>query len=196
MGDHDDELVLRNLFQDLHDLHRGIGIQSAGGLVSKEDIRIIDQGAGDGNTLHLSAGELVGLFVDLIAQAYLFQRLHRTLATLCCSNAREGHGKLYVCKHSLMGDQVIGLEHKADGVVSIGVPIAVSKLFGGLSVDDKIAGAVLIQATDDVQQGGFAAAGVTEDRNKFMLPKAQVNPLQGIDGEVADMIVFFDGNKL
>ena len=33
MGDHDDELFLSHLLQDVHDLDRGLGVQGAGGLV-------------------------------------------------------------------------------------------------------------------------------------------------------------------
>ena len=95
-----------------------------------------------------------------------------------------------------MRDQVIGLEHKADGVVAVNVPITVGKVSGGLAVDDKIAGIVLVQAADDIQKGGFSAAGVAQDSNKLVLPEAQVYAFQGVDGKISHSIVFFDGNKL
>ena len=43
------------------------GIQSARRLVAQKDFRVIDQSSCNGHSLHLSAGHLVGLFVQLIA---------------------------------------------------------------------------------------------------------------------------------
>ena len=41
-----------------HDLVGGFGIQVAGGLVGQDDIRVIDEGPGDGHALALPAGKL------------------------------------------------------------------------------------------------------------------------------------------
>ena len=44
--------------QQLHDLVRRLLIEISGGLVGKENHRVVDQGAGDGHALSLSAGQL------------------------------------------------------------------------------------------------------------------------------------------
>ena len=77
-----------------------------------------------------------------------------------------------------MGDQVVALEHKADGVVAVGVPIAVGVLFGGDPVDDKVTAVVPIQAADDVQQGGLTGAGRADDRQRLALFQCERDVLE------------------
>ena len=57
-----------------------------------------------------------------------------------------------------MRNEVIRLENKADGVISVSIPVAVGKSLGGFVVYDQIAGAVLIETANDVQQCSLAAA--------------------------------------
>src|SRR3954453_1827953 len=46
-----------------HDFVAGGGVESAGGLIGQENRRVVDERASDGDTLALTAGELVGLMV-------------------------------------------------------------------------------------------------------------------------------------
>ena len=55
MCNHDDELVARDLLEQIHDLNACCGIQGTGGLIGEDDLRIIYEGPGDGNSLHLTA---------------------------------------------------------------------------------------------------------------------------------------------
>jgi len=48
-------LLLMKLFEDVHDLTAGLGIEVPGGLVGKEDFGIVHEGAGDGDALTLAA---------------------------------------------------------------------------------------------------------------------------------------------
>ena len=82
VGHHDDQPVVGDLLQHGHDLHAGLGIQSAGGLVGEQDLRVVDQGAGDRHPLHLPARELVGPFVDMVGQPDLGQRSQGPFAAL------------------------------------------------------------------------------------------------------------------
>ena len=82
MRDHDDETILRDLFQDLHHLHARLAVERAGRLVGEQDIRIVDERSRDGDALHLTAGHLVRLFVELVAEAHALERLFRALAAL------------------------------------------------------------------------------------------------------------------
>ena len=51
-------------------LKRGTGVEISGGFVGKDNGRIVHQCAGDGNTLHLSAGHLVRLMFETVAQSH------------------------------------------------------------------------------------------------------------------------------
>ena len=60
-----------------------------------------------------------------------------------------------------MRNQVVALEHKAYGVVSVRIPVAVFILFRGNSVDNQIAAVVSVKPADDIEQRCFAAAART-----------------------------------
>ncbi len=50
----------------------------------------------------------------------------------------------------------------------------------------------MIQSADNVEQRCLAAAGLTENRDKFILPEFKVNTLERVDDRVPRHIVFFD----
>ena len=70
------------LFQDLHHLHARLAVERAGRLIGKQNVRVVDKRSRDGNALHLAAGHLVRLFVELVAKAHALKRLFRALAAL------------------------------------------------------------------------------------------------------------------
>lgn len=55
--------------QQLHDLVRRLLIEISGGLVSKENHRVVYQGAGDGHALSLSAGQLTWQMLQAVLNA-------------------------------------------------------------------------------------------------------------------------------
>ena len=94
MRDHDDELIPGYLLEDIHDLHGGLGVERAGRLVGKQDIRVVHERAGNGDALHLAAGHLVRLLIELIAEADLSERFGRPRLSFRRCNARERQRKL------------------------------------------------------------------------------------------------------
>ena len=180
VGDHDDEPVLGDLLQDFHDLDAGLAVQGAGGLVRQDDVRVVDQGPGDGHPLHLAAGHLAGLLFQLVPQPHPLQGLFGPAAALCLGHPGEGEGQLHVLQHGLVGDEVVALEHEPDGVVPVGVPVPVLKVLGGAAVDDQVPRGVLVQAAHDVQQGGFAAARGAQDGHEFPAAELEADAPQGL----------------
>jgi len=73
VGHHDHKPVLRHFPQQLHNLDAGVAVQSAGRFIGQENIRVVDQRPRDGHALHLSAGHLARLFMELISQPDLCQ---------------------------------------------------------------------------------------------------------------------------
>ena len=53
--DHDDESIVRNLGQKVHNLHARLGVERTGGLVGQENLRVVDERSGDCDALHLPA---------------------------------------------------------------------------------------------------------------------------------------------
>ena len=192
VGDHDDQPVPADLLQQVHDLDAGLGVQGAGGLVGQDDVGVIDDCPGNGHPLHLAAGHLTGPLEQLAAQAHLFQRVDGPVPPLGPADPRQGQGQLHVPQHGLVGDQVVALEHEPHRVVPVGVPVPVLEGFGGAPVDDQVAVGVLVQAADDVQQGGLAAARRAQDGHELRAPELDADPFQGVDDGGAHGIIFFD----
>lgn len=53
----------------LHDLYTRFGVQIAGRFVGEDDRGIVDEGAGDGYALLFSAGYLIGVIVQSMAES-------------------------------------------------------------------------------------------------------------------------------
>ena len=192
VGDHDHQPVPRHFLEQFHHLNAGLAVQRAGGLVCQQDVGVVHQRAGNGYALHLPAGHLAGVLVQLVAQPHLLQRSGGTAAALGLGYARDGQCQFHVAQYGLVGDQVIALEHKTDGVVPVGVPVAVGVFFGGDAVDDQIAAVVAIQTADDVQQGGLAGAAGAQNGHEFVVPQVQTDVVQCVLHQLAGLIFFVD----
>ena len=82
MRDHDNELILGYLLEYLHYLHARIRVERTRRLVGEQNVGVVYQRSGDGNSLHLATGHLVGLLRELIAQSDLLECMHRPFAAL------------------------------------------------------------------------------------------------------------------
>ena len=70
MGDHDNgHTIPAQLPEDLHDLLAGLGVQRTCGFICQQQIRFAYNGSGDGHTLALTAGELIGQKMDAFGEA-------------------------------------------------------------------------------------------------------------------------------
>ena len=183
--DHDDEFVLRDLFEDLHDLHAGHGVKRARRFVGKQDIGIVDQRPRDGHALHLPARHLVGLFADLIAQPHLLQGGDGAGAALLAGNARKRQRQFDVGEHRLVRDEVVTLKHETHRMVAVGVPVGVFVFFGRAAVDHKVAAVVAVKPADHVEERGLAAAGGAEHGHELALAEIDAHAAQRGHGGVA-----------
>lgn len=109
----------------------------------------------------------------MLAQANFLQRLARTLAALGMPHTRERKRQLHVFQNGLMRDEVIALEHKADAVVAVGIPIAIVKVLGRDAVDEQVAGIEMIKPTDNVEHRGFTRARGTQNGHELVIAKSQ-----------------------
>lgn len=109
VGDHHHKPVLGHPFQKLHDLDAGLAVQGAGGLISEEDVRVVDQGPGNGHPLHLPAGHLAGALMELVSRPHLLQGLFCPLPPFPPGDAADGQRQFHVGQHRLVGDQVVAL---------------------------------------------------------------------------------------
>ena len=167
--DHDDEAVAGHVAQQIHDLHARLGVEGARGFVGQQDLRVIDEGARDGDALHLAARHLRGLLVDVVLQADAFKSVEGALAALGAGDAREGQCQLDVRENALVGDQVVGLEDESDAVVAVGVPVARLVVFRRNAIDDEVAALEAVEAADDVEHRRLAGAGLAQHGHKLVV---------------------------
>ena len=179
VGNHDHQPVTGYRLQQIHDLHTGFRVQCAGGFIRQQNIGIVDQCPGDGHPLHLTAGHLIGLFVQLIAQAHILQSFLRPLPPFAPGDAGDGKCQFHIGQHGLVGDQIVALEYEADGVVPIGVPVPVGIFFGRDTVDDQITAVISVQTADHIQKRGLTGAAGTQNGDKFLIAQVQAHAVQG-----------------
>ena len=191
MGDHDHQPVFCHLLQQVHDLHTGFRVQRAGGFVRQENIRVVDQRAGDSHTLHLAAGHLIGALVKLIAEAHILQRLLGSLTPFGTGNTGDRQCQFHICQNTLVRNQVIALEHETDGMIAVGVPIPIGIFLCGNTVDDQIAAVITVQATNYVQKRRLSGATGSQNRHKFIIPQIQAYTVQrGLHQFAGDILLF------
>ena len=96
MCHHNNQTIFGNFFQQIHYLNTCIAVQRPGRFVRQQNIRIVDQGARNGYSLHLTARKLVRTFFYLVAQSNLFQSLSGPLPPFGFSDARNGQCQFYI----------------------------------------------------------------------------------------------------
>ena len=173
--DHNDEAVAGHVAQQVHDLHAGCGVEGTGRFVGQQNLGVVDEGARDGDTLHLAARHLRGLLVDVVLQADAFKGIEGALAALGAGDTGQGEGQLDVGQDTLVWDQVVGLEDEAYAVVAVGVPVACLVVLRRDAVDDEVARLEAIKATDDVEHRCLARAGLAEHSHEFVIAERHGN---------------------
>ena len=66
------------------------------------------------------------------------------------ADAGERQRQLDILQHGLVRDEVIALEDEADGMVAVGVPVAVAELLRRAAGNQQVTGRILVEAADDV----------------------------------------------
>ena len=68
MGHHDHGVAIFPVHRldELQYLFTGLVVQSSGGLIAEENIRVFDNGPANGGPLLLTAGELIGQLVPVV----------------------------------------------------------------------------------------------------------------------------------
>ena len=166
VSDHaDGGAVAVQVAQQLHDRFAVFGVQVSGGLVSHQDERIADQGAGHGDTLLLTAGELRGIVAEAMSHADALERVLHFLLALAGASAAIGERQLDVFVDGEIADQVEGLKDEANLAIANARAFADGELGDGLAVQLVNAVGLRIEQTENGQQRRFAAAGWAGNRD-------------------------------
>ena len=188
--------------QNIQNLLAGLGVQVASGLVSQHDRRVVDQRPGDGHPLLLPARKLGGAVVHPVAQSHRLQGSDGALVALLIGQrlvAVVQQRQQHVLDRRQAGQQVVGLEDKADLPVADAGQLVLAQVAHVLSVQHVGAAGGPVQAAQDVHQRGLARARGAHDGQELAPFHSQVHPPQRVDGHVThavDFGQFFDFNQV
>ena len=109
--DHGHLLLCQRAYDTLH-LADHSGVEGGCRLVEKDDFRSHGEGACDGGTLFLSAGEFGRHRFGFLCQLYLAQEFHAFLLGLFTTESVQLHGgQCDVAKYGKVIEEVVALEH-------------------------------------------------------------------------------------
>ena len=159
VGDEDDGVAAGvEIVEEGHDLVAGFGIEISGGLVGEDDGGLVDEGAGDGDALTLTTGELVGFVHHASAEVDAFEHGLGACGAFGGGCAVIDEGELDVVERGGAGKEVEGLEDEADLLVADAGELIVVEFGDIVAVEPVAALGGGVEAADEVHQGGFAGA--------------------------------------
>ena len=194
--DHHHQAVARDLLEEVHHLHGRHRVKGARGLVGKKNLGIVDEGARYGHTLHLPARELGRPLIHVVRQAHVGKRLEGALAPLRARDARERECQLHVGEDGLVRDEVVALEHEANSIVAVGVPVTVAEALRGDAVHQKVAGVKVVEAAHHVEHCRLARARGAENRHKLGIAEGHANVVECDLREVSRHVLLGDVPEL
>ena len=119
-GEEDGRAELVDLLQDADDVIGVRRVEIAGRLVGDDDVRMVDDGPGDGHALFLAAGELVREIPHLVGQIDELEDMRHVRGNFPCGPASGLHGKGDVLVGGLVRNEPIILEDHADAAAIAG----------------------------------------------------------------------------
>ena len=166
--------------QQVHHLLRGDAVEGARGFVGKDDLRFVDQRPGDGHALLLAARHLVGHVLGPVAQSEHVEVFEGQGVALAACNPLVVEGQGDVLDGVLVVDQVERLEDIADHVVACGGGLRLRQPLDEASGEEVVAAVVVVEDSENVQQGRFARSRGPHDRHQFTLADLEVDALQHV----------------
>ena len=145
-------------------------VEIAGGLVGKNEFRLIDQRASDGHALLLAAGKLRGKMRQAIAETHAAQGVGGLRLVGGAMKILRQH---HVFERAEIRDEMELLEHESDFFRAIAHQLRFGELREVGAVDDDTPRSERVQAAENVDQCGFAGTGRSH----------QCDPFAGIDVE-------------
>ena len=157
------------------------GVEVGGGLVGEHQGRTMNDGAGYGDALTFAAGEQIGAMAGAGGEADAFKGSGYAGAALGCGDALDQQREFDVFSRGEDGDEVEGLKDESDFDAAEGGEARRAE-FGCIdTLDEDAAGGGLVDATDEVEQRGLAAAAGAGDGQELAGGDVEAGVAQGAD---------------
>ncbi len=179
MGGHEDGglEVLGGAAEEVEDEVAGGGVEIADGLVGEQEFGFVDESAGDGDALNLTAGELVGHAVGIVSEFDPGEGFEGGFSGV--GGAGEQEGEFDVFGDGEGGEELEILEDEADFVAAEGGELGVVEVGGDSAVDGDGAGRGEVHGAGEVEQGGFTAAAAADEGDELAGVEGKRNPIEG-----------------
>ena len=185
MGDVDERGV--DLLTQLDDLCAHLvtqlGVQVTERLIHQEDLGLTDDGAADGDTLALAAGQGLGLAVEVLGDVQDLGSLLDLAVNLVLGNLLELERESHVLVDRHVGVEGVALEDHGD------IAVLGGDVVHDLAVNEQLALADLLKTSHHAQRRGFAAAGGADQHDELLVLDIQVELLDSNDAPLCDLEV-------
>jgi len=179
VGNHyDGGALFVEVCQELHYFVTVGGVEVTGRFIGEDELGVIDDGAGNCDTLLLTTRELLWVVVTAVHDLHFIQYDFHALFSFRSFYTEVDEGKLYVFEYGQLIDQVEALEYETDiSFTEVGA-FAFVKVSHFGTIEQKASAIGIIQQTEDIQEGGFAAARGSHDGDKFAFFYLKAEPVQ------------------
>ena len=155
-------------------------------LVEKEHLRVVDCGARNGDTLLLTARELLDRPLFEALQVHELDHLRDAALDLILRNLRDLEAEGDVVVNVIIRKKCVTLENSVD------IPLVSGNVFDVDSVKNNLAGIRFKEPGNEPQGRRFSAAGRAQQRDEFLVldGKAQIvknNIIVKFDGDIAKL---------
>jgi hypothetical protein len=157
----------------LAQLQANLGVQRGQRLVEQQHPGLDRERPGQRDTLLLAARELVRVLLGLAGQAHHVEQFAGPVAPLRGARLAHPQPEAHVVQRGHVREQAVALEHHAH------VTPGGRHRGNVLAVDEDLARVGRLEARDDAQGRGLAAAGGTKQRDKLTGCHLDREPVQG-----------------
>src|ERR1700674_137000 len=166
------------------------GVEVAGGLVGKHDLRIVDEGASDAHALLLASGELRGQVFGAVFEADAVEGFEGFLFV--------GHAVEVLSEHDILDggeirNHVKVWEDEADGFGTDTVEVRGAEVGDVLSVKPDFAAGGAVEASDEIDHGALAGTGGAHHRDPLTGRDGERDVVQRINQSVSAIVFFRSG---
>ena len=190
MGDDDEGLpqLVAQVEEELVQLLLVLCVEATRGLVGKDYLRAVDEGAGHGYALLLSTRELGRLVGGTVGEVQVVEHLHSAAAGIAHAGSGNEGGHHHVLHGGEFGQQLVKLEYEADMPVAEGRELLLLISGDVDAIEEHTAAVGAVERADYLQQRGLAGSAGTYDADHLSLVDGEVDAFEHF--ECAEALVY------
>ena len=181
VGDDDAGTVFHQAFECLLDEAFGFVVQCAGGFVKKQYRCVFQNGAGDGDALPLAAGKFAAVRPDVLVQSER-GAVNQVLQVGGLEGGQDfGFARVGTAVADIFKKGIVKQEYVLGDEGELGAQVIEFDVGDVGAVYAYVAGRRFDKAGQQVDDGGFAAAGTSDKGDTLSLPDVQIEVVEGFD---------------